>query len=104
MSRFALRRPRGSRAASSRCQLCVARTELLQGVHGVLHVDPEAQPSQRDLVVGHGEGQLGGGAVYDLMKTATLRALPSHPCAQLLGSPRQPCHPPSHPCVAPGQT
>lgn len=41
-------------------------TELLQGVHGILHVDPEAEPPQRDLVVGHGEGQLSGGAVDDL--------------------------------------
>lgn len=42
-------------------------TELLQRVHGVLHVDPEAQPPQRDLVVRHGEGQLGGGAVDGLI-------------------------------------
>ena len=41
-------------------------TELLQGVHGVLHVDPEAELPQRDLVVGHSEGQLSGGAVDDL--------------------------------------
>lgn len=42
-------------------------TELLQGIHSVLHVNPEAQPPQRDLVIGHGERQLGGGAVDDLL-------------------------------------
>lgn len=53
-----------------------ALTELLQGVHGVLHVDPEAQPPQRDLVVGHSEGQLRGGAVYDLAGRVAVRTRP----------------------------
>lgn len=46
-----------------------APTELLQGVHGILHVDPEAQAAQRDFVVAHGERQLRGGAVDDLQQS-----------------------------------
>lgn len=52
-------------------------TELLQGVHGVLHVDPEAELSQRDLVVGHSEGQLSGGAVDDLTEGQHGQNLPA---------------------------
>lgn len=42
------------------------RTKLLQGVDGILHVDPEPESPQGDGVIGDGERKLQGGTVYFL--------------------------------------